>query len=135
MYHPSRSARTDHDVHMGQSAGSFLGREIGGAGSRRGEYRRVRVGPDRIERDAIDQVIDHVTLDTPALALGALKPADFELPMAGERLDEFDRFVRSTLLTDITAMVKVWPADGALFYSRGPGPWSGSPFGVVSPGA
>ena len=90
---------------------------------------------DRIERDAIDQVIDHVTLDTPALALGALKPADFEVPMAGERLDEFDRFVRSTLLTDITAMVKVWPADGALFYSRGPGPWSGSPFGVVSPGA
>ena len=76
---------------------------------------------DRIKTNAFDDVVDHVTLDTRVLALGALDAADFEGPMAGERLEEFDGFVRSTLLSELTAMVKVWSVDGTLVYSSDPG--------------
>jgi PAS domain S-box-containing protein len=75
---------------------------------------------DQIKRDAIEDVIDRAAFDTHPMVLGALEPADFEGPMAGERLDEFDRWLRSTLLTGVTAMVKVWSEDGALIYSSDP---------------
>ena len=75
---------------------------------------------DRMKSDAIDQVIDHAAFDTHVMALGALEPADFEGLMAGERLNEFDRWLRATLLTDVTAMVKVWSVDGPLIYSSYP---------------
>ncbi len=76
---------------------------------------------DRIEKDAIDEVIDHAVFETHVMALGALTPDDFEGPMAGERLDEFDRWLRSIILTDMTAMVKVWSEDSTLIYSSEPG--------------
>jgi len=63
---------------------------------------------DRMQRDAITEVIDHVTLTTTTMALDYLEPDHFEGPMAGERLKEFDRWVRAYLLNSLTPMAKVW---------------------------
>jgi hypothetical protein len=83
---------------------------------------------DRIRNDAIDEVIEHAVFDTHVMALGAMEPADFEGPMTGERFDEFDLWMQSTLLTGITAMVNVWSANGTLVYSSGPRDVERDPF-------
>ena len=75
---------------------------------------------DSMKTDAVDEVIDHAVFDTHVMALGALRPADFEAPMAGKGLYEFDRWLRATLLTDITAVVTLWSADGDLIYTSDP---------------
>ncbi len=58
-------------------------------------------------RDAVEEVL-----------LNRLRPEDLEGPMAGERLAEFDRFIRETILSRGTVRVKISNGRGQVAYSR-----------------
>lgn len=42
---------------------------------------------------------------------------DFEAPMQGERLEDFDAFVKDNILSEETTQIKVWNKDSILIYS------------------
>ena len=64
------------------------------------------------ETEARDTVARRVLL--------ALKPEDMNAPLQGERLAEFDRFVRESVVSARTARIKIWAPDGRVIYADDP---------------
>lgn len=61
------------------------------------------------ELDARDEASRHITR--------RLTPADLETPMSGDRLESFDQYVQSEIVSDRVARVKVWNRNGAVIYA------------------
>ncbi len=57
------------------------------------------------------------TRETSARIAARLTPGEVETPMSGARLEAFDQYVRSEIVSDRVARVKVWNRAGALIYS------------------
>jgi diguanylate cyclase (GGDEF)-like protein len=55
-----------------------------------------------------------------------LTPQDLQAPMTGARLQQFDWFVKNSVISDRTARMKVWSPDGRVIYSDDPAEIGGS---------
>lgn len=72
---------------------------------------------NKIRSDAIDDLIDEAVGSSQGRLLRAITPADLEGPMSPERYDQFNDFVLMSIVSDRTALVKLWAQDGTIIYS------------------
>ena len=74
----------------------------------------------KIQSDAVDNLVDEAVGTSSGRLLTAITPADLITPMTGERYDKFHSFVQGSIVSDRTAMVKIWSKDGTVIYSDDP---------------
>ncbi len=79
-----------------------------------------------VKQRAINDVVTEVTEVTSSEAAGILQGQDISAPLAGDALEEFDRFVQESVLSSRTVRVTVWNKDGIIVYSSLPVIASGS---------
>ena len=72
---------------------------------------------NKIRTDAIDDLIAEAVGSSQGRLLRAITPADLEDPMSPERYEEFNEFVLMSIVSDRTALVKMWANDGTIVYS------------------
>ncbi len=70
-----------------------------------------------IQSRAMDALTEEAIADSSGRLLGAITPADLEVPMTAERYDRFHRFVQESIVSERTAQVKLWAKDGTVIYS------------------
>lgn len=80
-------------------------------------YALTRLTDNVIANNAQNESEFDVTDQVSRLISTRLTPADLETPMSGDRLEAFDQFVRSDILSSRIARVKMWSRDGTLIYS------------------
>ena len=73
-----------------------------------------------IRSNAIDDLIDEAVGATTMQILKVITPEDLQTPMVGERYDSFHEFVQTSIVSDRTAMIKLWAPDGTVIYSNDP---------------
>ena len=74
----------------------------------------------KIRSDAVDNLVDEAVGTSSGRLLTAITPADLETPMTGDRYDGFHAFVQRSIVSDRTARIKIWSADGTVIYSNDP---------------
>jgi len=75
---------------------------------------------NKIESDAVDDLIDEAIGASSDRLLRVITPADLEVPMTGERYDSFHEFVQRSIVSERTARVKVVqvrPEEATVIYS------------------
>jgi len=75
---------------------------------------------DKIRSDAVDALVAEAVGHASGRVLTAITPSDLEVPMTGARYQRFHEFVQRSLVSDRTARVKLWAADGTVIYSDDP---------------
>jgi len=75
---------------------------------------------NQVRSDALDDLTDEAVGSASGRLLGAITPADLEVPMTGARYDNFHEFVQQSIVSDRTARVKIWAKDGTVIYSNDP---------------
>lgn len=74
---------------------------------------------DRVIADNAQKEGERDTSDVASIHIAArLAPADLEAPMSGARLEALDEYVRTDIMSDRIARVKIWNRAGALIYSN-----------------
>jgi PAS domain S-box-containing protein len=71
-----------------------------------------------IRSNAIDDLVDEAIGATSMQILKAVTPEDLRTPMVGERYDSFHEFVQTSIVSNRTARIKLWSADGTVIYSN-----------------
>ena len=74
----------------------------------------------KVRSDAVDDLVDEAVGTSSDRLIRALTPADFELPMTGDRYGRFHDFVQRSIVSERTARVKLWSTDGTVIYSNDP---------------
>ena len=74
----------------------------------------------KIRSDAVDSLIDEAVGTSSGRLLAAVTRADLDTPMTGARYDTFHAFVQRSIVSDRTARIKIWSADGTVIYSDDP---------------
>lgn len=69
---------------------------------------------------ALRQAVDEADQAVAAALLNRLRPEDLEGPLSGERLAEFDRFVKTAVVGGRTVRVRIWNRRGEVVYSDDP---------------
>ncbi len=73
-----------------------------------------------IRSRAVDALVDEAVAESSGRLLNVITPADLEVPMTGERYDEFHEFVQESIVSERIARVKLWAKDGTVIYSNDP---------------
>ncbi len=73
-----------------------------------------------IKEDAAHHLTDEVVAIASGRLLQAITPADTETVMTGDRYNQFDRFVKQSIVSERTARVNIWARDGTITYSSDP---------------
>lgn len=66
---------------------------------------------------ALQRAVEDADQTVAAVLVGRLRPEDLSGPLAGPRLAEFDRFVRTSILSGRTVRVRIWNPQGQVVYS------------------
>lgn len=69
------------------------------------------------EKDAVQHVADLTAATYGDSISDLVTPTDFEGPMEGERLQEFDTQIKEDILSEENAAIKIWNKDGMIVYS------------------
>lgn len=72
---------------------------------------------NKIRSDAIDDLIDEAVGSSYERLLREITPSDLEDSMSIERYNQFNEFVLKSIVSDRTALVKLWAPDGTIIYS------------------
>ena len=80
----------------------------------------AQVLSSRVRQEAVDDLVDEAVGASAGRLLSALKPADFDTPMTGERYDRFSDFVEQSIVSERTARVKLFSRDGTVIFSNDP---------------
>ena len=75
---------------------------------------------NKIQADAVQDLVDEAVGTSSPRLLSVITPADLEEPMVGARYDEFHQFVQTSIVSERTARIKLWAADGTVIYSSDP---------------
>ncbi|MDP2730953.1 MAG: ATP-binding protein [Dehalococcoidales bacterium] len=73
-----------------------------------------------VQSHAVDALAEEAIADSKGRLLGAITPADLEIPMTGERYAKFHKFVQDSIVSERTARIKLWSKDGTVIYSNDP---------------
>lgn len=73
-----------------------------------------------IRSQAIDNLTNEAKIDVQSQILREITSADLRNPMTGERYDRFHKFVQESIISELTARVKLWARDGTVIYSNDP---------------
>ncbi|HEY82197.1 MAG TPA: response regulator [Dehalococcoidia bacterium] len=73
-----------------------------------------------IKAHALEDAVEEAIATSSGRLLKAIKPADLEIPMTGERYNRFHEFVQESIVSGRTARVKLWAKDGTVIYSDDP---------------
>ena len=76
---------------------------------------------NKIRSDAVDDLVDEAVGVSTGRLLSAIAPSDLEVPMTGQRYDEFHEFVQQSIVSERTARIKVvsvGPTEGTIIYSN-----------------
>ncbi|MCX6003448.1 MAG: PAS domain S-box protein, partial [Chloroflexi bacterium] len=71
--------------------------------------------------NAIRAATDETVAENRAPILAHITAADLATPMTGERYTQFNKFVQESIVSDLTAQVKLWGADSTVIYSTDQG--------------
>lgn len=71
-----------------------------------------------VAENILDQVAHQIADNTAPMVANQLSAQDFKVPMSGQRLKEFDNFVKGNLISDSVPRVKLWNKDKMVVYSN-----------------
>ncbi len=72
---------------------------------------------NQIRVHAIKAAADEVVGDYRSLILDHITATELATPLTGDLYTQFDKFVRESILSDQTALVKLWSVDSTVIYS------------------
>ena len=75
---------------------------------------------DKIHSDEVDDLVAEAVGGSSGKLFEALNPDDLRKPMTGEQYESFHKFVQQSIVSDRTARIRIWAADGTVVYSSDP---------------
>lgn len=72
---------------------------------------------NEIRSDAIEDLVDEAVGSSYQRLLREITPSDLDGSMSMDRYNQFNEFVLKSIVSDRTALVKLWASDGTIIYS------------------